>query len=121
MTPTLLMSASGLKKLMNIFLSDLTSSPALEMRHLPISFLTDLGHHSATFLPSFENRNSLPAGLHKIAIRSPSSEVLKTGEFYLLIRSRTNFSRRPPCWQRRNSRLSLMTSHPKLPSGVSGR
>ncbi|KAI6685633.1 hypothetical protein NL676_031546 [Syzygium grande] len=108
MTPTLLMSASGLKKLMTL------------PRGRPWrrgSFLTELSQRSATFFPSLENKNLSPAGPHKNTIHSPSSEVLNTGVLYLFIQSWMNISGLPLCWEWRNLRISPMIGHPKLLGG----
>jgi hypothetical protein len=62
---------------------------------------------------SLEKRNLCPPGPHKTAVSSPSILVLNTSGEYLFIRSKTNFSGFP----KRNSRVSPMMGHPKLPGG----
>ncbi|KAI6685618.1 hypothetical protein NL676_031531 [Syzygium grande] len=95
MTPTDFMSASAWMKLMSNFLSNCASLPTLVTRLGPISFPTELGHHSPTLLLSFVKRNLLLAGPHRTTIRSQNSEVLKTEDLCLFIRAQMNRSGLP--------------------------
>jgi hypothetical protein len=62
---------------------------------------------------SLEKRNLCPLGPQMTAVSSPRIFVLNISGEYLFIRLNTNFSGFP----NRNSRVSPMIGHPKLPGG----
>lgn len=106
MIPMYLCKASGLRKLGSIFLIFFDSSLELLWVELGKTLLTDSGHQAVTSLFSLENKNLLHVGPQKTAAGCPRSEVLKTSDENLVMRSKMNFSGWPFHPEDKNSRLS---------------